>query len=196
MEIDVAGLYVAPGFINIHSHASPAALATAENMLTQGVTTEIVNPDGGGPPDIAQQLNDANSGGLALNVGAYIGFNSVWAQVMGAADRRATPEDIERMRALVAQRARSRRVGRLRRPRLQAGLLRADRRSRPRRRGRRAVAHQLPEPRSADAGIRLQLARRRRRDDRDRREGRRDARRDAHEGAGARAGHGRRRSWR
>ena len=53
VEIDVTGLYVAPGFINIHSHASPAALATAENMLTQGVTTEIVNPDGGGPPDIA-----------------------------------------------------------------------------------------------------------------------------------------------
>ena len=101
VEIDVAGLYVSPGFINIHSHASPAALATAENMLTQGVTTEILNPDGGGPPDIAQQLNDANSGGLALNVGAYIGFNSVWAKVMGAADRRATPEDIERMRALV-----------------------------------------------------------------------------------------------
>jgi len=101
VEIDVAGLYVAPGFINIHSHASPAALATAENMLTQGVTTEIMNPDGSGPPDIAQQLNDANSGGLALNVGAYIGFNSVWAQVMGAADRRATPEDVERMRALV-----------------------------------------------------------------------------------------------
>jgi len=101
VEIDVAGLYVAPGFINIHSHASPAALATAENMLTQGVTTEIVNPDGGGPPDIAQQLNDANSGGLALNLGAYIGFNSVWASVMGAADRRATPADVERMRALV-----------------------------------------------------------------------------------------------
>jgi N-acyl-D-amino-acid deacylase len=101
VEIDVNGLYVAPGFINIHSHASPAALATAENMLTQGVTTEIVNPDGGGPPDIAQQLNDANSGGLALNVGAYIGFNSVWSEVMGAADRRATPEEIERMRTLV-----------------------------------------------------------------------------------------------
>jgi N-acyl-D-amino-acid deacylase len=101
VEIDVAGLFVAPGFINIHSHASPVALATAENMLTQGVTTEIMNPDGGGPPDIAQQLNDLNTGGLALNVGAYIGFNSVWAQVMGPADRRATPEDVEQMRALI-----------------------------------------------------------------------------------------------
>jgi N-acyl-D-amino-acid deacylase len=35
-EINATGLYVAPGFINLHSHASPAALATAENMLTQG----------------------------------------------------------------------------------------------------------------------------------------------------------------
>src|SRR4051812_4919470 len=101
VEIDVTGLYVAPGFINIHSHASPAALATAENMLTQGVTTEIVNPDGGGSIDIAQQLHDAAANGLALNIGAYIGFNSVWAQVIGDSDKRASPEDIERMRALV-----------------------------------------------------------------------------------------------
>ena len=48
-EIDVTGLYVTPGFINIHSHASPAALSRAENMLTQGVTTEILNADGAVP---------------------------------------------------------------------------------------------------------------------------------------------------
>jgi N-acyl-D-amino-acid deacylase len=35
-DIDVTGLYVAPGFINIHSHLQPAALPRAENMLTQG----------------------------------------------------------------------------------------------------------------------------------------------------------------
>ena len=51
-DIDVTGLYVAPGFINIHSHVSAAALARAENMLTQGVTTEITNPDGGGQVDL------------------------------------------------------------------------------------------------------------------------------------------------
>ena len=100
-EIDATGLYVAPGFINIHSHASPDALPTAENMLTQGVTTEIVNPDGGGSIDLPQQLARASAAGLAVNVGAYIGFNAVWTQVMGAADRRASADDIDRMRALV-----------------------------------------------------------------------------------------------
>src|SRR6185503_14817061 len=74
--IDVSGLVVAPGFINLHSHAS--ALATAANMLRQGVTTELLNPDGGGPIDIARQLVAAESASLAVNVGAYAPFNSVW----------------------------------------------------------------------------------------------------------------------
>ena len=100
-EIDATGLYVTPGFINIHSHASPDALPTAENMLTQGVTTEIVNADGGGPTDIARQLAEWAQNGLAENVGAYIGFNTAWAAVVGQADRRATADDIERMRAMV-----------------------------------------------------------------------------------------------
>jgi N-acyl-D-aspartate/D-glutamate deacylase len=101
-DIDVTGLFVAPGFINIHSHAAASALPTAENMLTQGVTTEIMNPDGGGSTDIAAQLSRASAAGLALNIGAYIGFNAIWADTMGPADRRATDADIARMRTLVA----------------------------------------------------------------------------------------------
>ena len=102
-EIDAAGLYVAPGFINIHSHAAPAALSRAENMLTQGVTTEILNADGGGPVDLAAQRARLAADGLAVNVGAYIGFNSIWSSVIGADDRRATDEEIQRMRALVVE---------------------------------------------------------------------------------------------
>jgi N-acyl-D-aspartate/D-glutamate deacylase len=101
LDLDVAGLYVAPGFINIHSHAVPAALPTAENMLTQGVTTEILNPDGGGSTDIAEQLSRSASAGLAVNIGGYIGFNSVWRSVVGEADRRPSPEEISKMRLLV-----------------------------------------------------------------------------------------------
>lgn len=100
-EIDAANLSVAPGFINIHSHAAPSVLPRAENMLTQGVTTEILNPDGGGNVDIARQLESDAAGGLALNIGAYIGFNSVWAKVVGAADRRPGADDIASMQQLV-----------------------------------------------------------------------------------------------
>jgi N-acyl-D-amino-acid deacylase len=102
VELDVSNLYVAPGFINIHSHPIADGLTTAANMLTQGVTTEILNPDGGGPIDLAQQGAKLESAGLAINAGMYIGFNSAWINVVGPADRRPTPEDISRMREIVA----------------------------------------------------------------------------------------------
>ncbi len=63
IELEARGLFVAPGFINIHSHASPDALPTAVNMLTQGVTTEIFNADGAGPLDIAKQMADLSAAG-------------------------------------------------------------------------------------------------------------------------------------
>jgi N-acyl-D-aspartate/D-glutamate deacylase len=99
--IDAAGLYVTPGFINLHSHASPAALSTAENMLTQGVTLEILNADGGGPADITKQLADIAASGLAINIGANAGFNSVWTSVVGESDRRPTPDEIRTMREML-----------------------------------------------------------------------------------------------
>lgn len=101
VELDVTGLYVAPGFINIHSHARPDGLPRAENMLTQGVTTEIINADGGGSPDLDAALHSLRTAGLAVNVGANIGFNAVWAQVIGPADRRPSPSDIETMQGLI-----------------------------------------------------------------------------------------------
>jgi len=101
LDLDVTGLYVAPGFISIHSHAQNSALPTAVNMLTQGVTTEIVNADGGGSTDITKQLATSGSAGFGVNVGADIGFNSVWAEVVGMTDRRPTPEEFTKMRALV-----------------------------------------------------------------------------------------------
>lgn len=99
VEIDATGRFVTPGFINIHSHATPDGLTTAANMLTQGVTTELLNADGAGPIDIRAQLATAEGRGLALNIAAAIGFNSVWADVVGLADRRPTAAEVERMRA-------------------------------------------------------------------------------------------------
>jgi N-acyl-D-aspartate/D-glutamate deacylase len=99
--LDARGLFVAPGFINLHSHAEPWGLPTADNMLSQGVTTEILNADGGGPLDVAAQRRTLQDAGLAVNIGAAIGFNSVWESVMGRSDRRATPDEIARMQRLV-----------------------------------------------------------------------------------------------
>ncbi len=52
-EIDATGLYVTPGFIDAHSHAGPglatAGLSHGEPLLAQGLTTVVINPDGGGP---------------------------------------------------------------------------------------------------------------------------------------------------
>jgi len=103
LDLDVTGLFVAPGFINIHSHATPDGLPIAANMLTQGVTTEILNADGSGPLNIREQLDRAAARGLAVNAGAQIGFNSVWSDVVGATDRRPSADDIERMKALVVE---------------------------------------------------------------------------------------------
>jgi N-acyl-D-aspartate/D-glutamate deacylase len=99
--IDVSGLVVAPGFINIHSHAVPSALPTAVNMLRQGVTTEILNSDGGGPVDVASQLAGADSTPLAVNVGVYAPFNSAWASVVGNVDRRPAADQLDRVTALL-----------------------------------------------------------------------------------------------
>jgi len=99
--IQARGMVVAPGFINIHDHADPRALPTALNMLTQGVTTAILNPDGQSDMDIESQLLASGKGGLAMNIGAYIGFNSVWADVVGNTDRRPSAAEVQRMRDLL-----------------------------------------------------------------------------------------------
>ncbi|WP_408010076.1 amidohydrolase family protein [Pseudalkalibacillus sp. A8] len=99
-EIDVSGKIVSPGFIDIHSHADTDVLTTAKSSLTQGVTTELLSPDGGGPVDLAARYA-LEEEGLAINIGSYIGFNSVWEEVVGYDDRAATEEEIEEMRLLI-----------------------------------------------------------------------------------------------
>lgn len=100
-EIDVSGLVIAPGFINIHSHPRGAALSTAVNMITQGITTEIMNADGFGPVDLTEQFDSYKQNGLALNVGGFIGFNAAWNEVVGAEDVRPTPPQITQMQSLI-----------------------------------------------------------------------------------------------
>jgi N-acyl-D-amino-acid deacylase len=105
--IEAEGLFVAPGFIDGHSHAGPAlaraATAPAVPLLTQGITTVLVNPDGGGPVDLIAQRRALSTHGLGVNVAQLIGHNSIRAQVLGQENRSPTGEELARMTALVRQ---------------------------------------------------------------------------------------------
>lgn len=96
-EKDASGLYVTPGFISIHDHSVPESYRVPVNLLTQGITTAITNSDGGGRIDFVKQISVP----MGLNYGAYIGFNTIWGEVVGSDDRRASAAEIKRMQELV-----------------------------------------------------------------------------------------------
>ena len=105
--IDAAGRYVTPGFIDVHSHAGPG-LATAElkqgrPVLAQGITTVLVNPDGGGPVDLSAQRAGYQRAGIGLNVGLMVPHGSVRSAVLGMTDRDPSPAEQAKMNALVRE---------------------------------------------------------------------------------------------
>lgn len=105
--IDARGRFVAPGLIDVHSHAAPeigtAELAAALPALYQGITTVVINPDGGGPADIRPQLAQIEKVGPGVNVAPLVGHGAVRAAVMGLANRKATPGETAEMQRLVRQ---------------------------------------------------------------------------------------------
>ncbi|HEX2717852.1 MAG TPA: amidohydrolase family protein, partial [Gemmatimonadaceae bacterium] len=104
--IDAGGLALAPGFIDTHSHHD-RNLAENRGMLavvSQGVTTIIVGQDGGSRLPLARFFGDLEATPVAANVASYVGHGTVRDSVMGEDFKRAaTPAEVERMKALVAQ---------------------------------------------------------------------------------------------
>ena len=102
--IDAEGLAVAPGFIDVHSHAGGSVaretLRDAAGLLAQGITTIVANPDGGGPVDLADQRRTLEANGVGVNVALLIGHGSVRGAVMGGARRVPTPDEQTKMAAL------------------------------------------------------------------------------------------------
>lgn len=124
-ELDLRGLALAPGFIDIHSHADMSLFIEprAESRIRQGVTLEVVGQDGGsvGPwsDEEFEETRDsyrrrANReidfrdppgflGGIdgltpAVNVATMVGNGSVRGLVVGNEDRPATEAEMARMK--------------------------------------------------------------------------------------------------
>jgi N-acyl-D-amino-acid deacylase len=103
--IDAGGRVVAPGFIDIHTHARRGIfqVPTADNYVRQGVTTLMEGPDGSSPVPLGPFLAKLDALSKSVNIGSFIGQGSVRAAVIGAVDRKATADEIVKMQALVEQ---------------------------------------------------------------------------------------------
>src|SRR6185436_578698 len=103
--IDARGQVIAPGFIDIHSHARTTIfdVPTAENYLREGVTTIIEGPDGSSPIPIKPFLDKVAATHVTVNFGTFIGQGSVRESVIGLMNRQATPDEVEKMRTLVRE---------------------------------------------------------------------------------------------
>ncbi len=105
--IDVRGQVLAPGFIDVHTHVLVRRgifeHPTADNYVRQGVTTVIEGPDGRSPVPLAPLLKQLAALPKSLNIGAFIGQGSVRAAVVGRDNRPASPDELDKMRALVEQ---------------------------------------------------------------------------------------------
>lgn len=104
--VDAAGLVLAPGFIDTHSHHDGGLLDAyrdARAVVSQGVTTVVVGQDGGSNYPLAGFWADFESTPPAINVASYTGHASLRRRVMGDDLRRpATPEEVDSMAVLLA----------------------------------------------------------------------------------------------
>jgi len=128
-EIDVSGLAVAPGFIDVHTHDDRALLATPamEPKVSQGVTTVVVGNCGISlapltrpgklPPPLdligtasafrfgrfADYLAALDAAPAATNAACLVGHSTLRFDAMDTLDRRAREDEIATMRGRLAE---------------------------------------------------------------------------------------------
>ncbi|MDX1645693.1 MAG: D-aminoacylase [Longimicrobiales bacterium] len=128
-ELDIRGLALAPGFIDIHSHADLSLLVNnrAESRIRQGVTLEVTGQDGGsvGPwtdETYVSRRDRYRSRGVeidfrdpagfveritrerpAVNVASMVGNGALRGFVVGYEDRPATEGEVTRMKEILAE---------------------------------------------------------------------------------------------
>ncbi|MGA9574979.1 MAG: amidohydrolase family protein, partial [Lysobacterales bacterium] len=101
--IDASGLTVAPGFIDLHTHADRNIRENPgiENYLRQGVTTVLAGNCGSSPVHLDDYFRSVEATGIATNLGLFVGHNDVRREVMGNENRAPTAQELVRMEDLV-----------------------------------------------------------------------------------------------
>jgi N-acyl-D-amino-acid deacylase len=130
--VDAGGLALAPGFIDMHSHADHTlpAFPQATNSLSQGVTTELIGLCGFSPAPVSADreraaelqalvhgigpdldwswqtfgafLDRLEAARPAVNVAALVGHHALRIVAMGMADRPPRSDELASMRAELA----------------------------------------------------------------------------------------------
>ena len=103
--VDARGLVIAPGFVDVHTHAEGIEdLPLAENFLRMGVTTLVLGNCGGSTLNVADYFRQLEATNIAPNVCTLIGHNTVRSRAMGGSFLRPpTDDELARMKSLVEQ---------------------------------------------------------------------------------------------
>jgi N-acyl-D-amino-acid deacylase len=101
--IDVTGLVICPGFIDVHTHieTNDLKVPTAGNFVYDGVTSVVTGNCGSSNTDIARYFTRLDSVKTSINIATLIGHNSVRKVVMGDSQRDPTAEEQNQMEELV-----------------------------------------------------------------------------------------------
>ena len=105
-EIDAHDHYVSPGWIDLMDQSGEVLLRNglAENKLLQGVTSAIAGE--GGTPVPADQIDayfrELETKGISLNFGTYYSSGQARVAVMGDGAGTPTPQQLAKMKELVA----------------------------------------------------------------------------------------------
>lgn len=128
--IDVTGLTVSPGFVDMHTHSDFTLIADgrAQSQVHQGVTTEVIGQCGISCAPVCshatipmvspwytgdaqhanwhgfgEYLDTLEAGGLGVNVMAFVGHGTIHRAVLGGELRAGEPDEIVSMARLVDQ---------------------------------------------------------------------------------------------
>ncbi len=107
-RIDATDMFVTPGFIDMHTHSDGRILREpwgplAENSVRQGLTTIVGGSCGGSKFPMDEHLAEVERANPSINYVTWIGHSTIRRQVVGDEDRAPTPDELDQMKALVAQ---------------------------------------------------------------------------------------------